>query len=996
MKVITRLAMCLMVLHHSLKVIKCNKVYIFPSSSSTVITKLQDQKKCLETEQCFINEPKNIISNTSYTYMPGIYHIDLLRIFENVSNVELLGWDDLKIAEKWNQYGLDSFSILDGNIESSTKFVCDHSQSGFSFVNVSNLKIANLNFYHCKFVHSSLAHSNNAIDILGIQYNFCSFYKSGIAVSSSNIAITSCYFISSRLNAQDSTISLYGVVKFADNIYPYNGGAISLYSTNATFSKSSNITFINNTALNGGSIYMDENSFLIIPSSDFQANFINNTAKIAGGAIYTKTLSSSYISQSNNKCFLHVPINEQNFDRIVYLYFEGNNAEGAGSVLFGGSIENCAAWLFYHIKIVSHTKPSSLISSEAMYICHCNGTTFDASERLNLTQVISIYWLRAYPSPKCQLPSLINSSIYPGQKLLVPFITYGQAYGSAQALVLVYSNNSEIEFISTILSQPTCEKHEIKLNLKNGTQYLATKTAFENGVSHKHNIRISVKVLPCPSGFALDNMSSSCVCTSLLQQYELTCNIDNLTVRTIGNNWIGFTSNNVLGFLDQCPFDYCKATGIIDVTNFDSQCAFSRQGVLCGQCQDGLSMIFGTSQCKDCSNYYLLLIIPFALMGVALVGLLFLLNLTITIGSLNGLIFYANIVKINHNIFFPTNYANTCSMIFSTFIAWLNLDFGIETCFYNGMDSYAKTWLQFAFPIYIYCLVAIIIVAGRYSTFISKLCRFNAVSVLATLIQLSYSKILRTIITIFSSASLYTEHTISSPVWLYDGNIAFLSSRHIPLFIIGILITALLIIPYTILLLFIPCLQSRSHWKFLNWVNTLKPFFDSHVAPYKDQFRFWAGVLLVVRLPLYLIFALVYHVNVHLLAIAIFICLYMLLLCWLSVYKKWYHTILELFFHLNLLTLTIAHLFEPSFIISLPVNVLLILGVGSSFLGFCVIIVIHICMKTNIDVFKECQRQSSQTPSLLLSSVDMHTDECSGTNEDNALREPALEHGYYD
>ena len=38
----------------------------------------------------------------------------------------------------------------------------------------------------------------------------------------------------------------------------------------------------------------------------------------------------------------------------------------------------------------------------------------------------------------------------------------------------------------------------------------------------------------------------------------------------------------------------------------------------------------------------------------------------------------------------------------SVFFAWLNLDFGIETCFYNGMDPYSQTWLQFIFPAYVY------------------------------------------------------------------------------------------------------------------------------------------------------------------------------------------------------------------------------------------------------------------------------------------------------
>ena len=59
-------------------------------------------------------------------------------------------------------------------------------------------------------------------------------------------------------------------------------------------------------------------------------------------------------------------------------------------------------------------------------------------------------------------------------------------------------------------------------------------------------------------------------------------------------------------------------------------------------------------------------------------------------------IFYASIVKISEStdIFFP----NGSIPVLSQFIAWLNLDLGIETCFYHGMTAYAKMWLQFCVP----------------------------------------------------------------------------------------------------------------------------------------------------------------------------------------------------------------------------------------------------------------------------------------------------------
>ena len=90
----------------------------------------------------------------------------------------------------------------------------------------------------------------------------------------------------------------------------------------------------------------------------------------------------------------------------------------------------------------------------------------------------------------------------------------------------------------------------------------------------------------------------------------------------------------------------------------------------------------------------------------------------------------------------------------STFIAWLNLDLGIPMCFFNGLTTYVKTWLQFVFPLYILALVGVIIIGSNYSTRVTRLIGTNAVSVLATLVLLSYTKILRIVISAFSFTTL--------------------------------------------------------------------------------------------------------------------------------------------------------------------------------------------------------------------------------------------------
>ena len=53
--------------------------------------------------------------------------------------------------------------------------------------------------------------------------------------------------------------------------------------------------------------------------------------------------------------------------------------------------------------------------------------------------------------------------------------------------------------------------------------------------------------------------------------------------------------------------------------------------------------------------------------------------------------------------------------VLAVFIAWLNLDLGIELVFFHGMDAYIQTWLQIAFPFYIWMIVGVIIYLSRRS-----------------------------------------------------------------------------------------------------------------------------------------------------------------------------------------------------------------------------------------------------------------------------------------
>ncbi len=143
----------------------------------------------------------------------------------------------------------------------------------------------------------------------------------------------------------------------------------------------------------------------------------------------------------------------------------------------------------------------------------------------------------------------------------------------------------------------------------------------------------------------------------LIVSFEF-CNLSTQTVQRSGTEWVNasFQNNGYRGMIvnKYCPNNYCRPEPVdVNLEHPDTQCAFSHSGSLCGGCQSGLSLALGSAQCRTCSNDYLALLIPFALAGFALVFLIKLLSLTVAEGTLNGLIFYANIVRANQVAWIP-------------------------------------------------------------------------------------------------------------------------------------------------------------------------------------------------------------------------------------------------------------------------------------------------------------------------------------------------------
>ena len=665
--------------------------------------------------------------------------------------------------------------------------------------------------------------------------------------------------------AVNTILTLDGTVSFtnnkANNSFVGSGTGGGVYLQNSIVSILSNTTVYweNNCAYLGGAIYINDkfdthggafqykSAFSILPNTTM---FWENNRASRGGAIYVQDASPLIYCTSvatclqKEKCFFQLPGQNLSNGVDVQLVFKNNSADVAGSVLYGGAVDNCkltgldsysSGEVFDMIVDIDDDNTNSNISSIPFGICRCENNYTDCSK--------SIY-----------------KFLYPGETFPVSVAAVGQRNGIVPGTVRsTIDSGATLQRLQYVQEVNTCTtldytvftlSHSVRLAL-----YADGPCSTSSDVL---DIWLTIKQT-CPPGFNRSELSDSCICEERLRKYTNQCNITNglrlITRESDEDFWVGYDNiSDGLILHPHCPFDYCVSKTVsIPLNDTNVQCAHNRSGLLCGACKENYSLVLGTFQCKQCTNSHLALLIPFAVMGVALVFLLLVCKLTVATGTLSGVLFYANIVGVNRTIFLPVESTDA----FSVFIAWLNLDFGIETCFFDGMDAYSKTWLQFVFPLYVWLLVGLMIVISHFSRRFAKLLGNNPVSVLATLILFSYTKILRTLIAAINIT--YLEYpTYNKGVWLYDANIDYLSGKHIPLFLVTVLVFLVLFLPYTLLLVFGQWLQAISHLRLFSWINSarLKPFMDSYHAPYKAKHRYWPGLLLVLRFVLFLVFAL--------------------------------------------------------------------------------------------------------------------------------------------
>ena len=742
------------------------------------------------------------------------------------------------------------------------------------------------------------------------QYGFifeeCSFYHNGPSVrSTSSLGCGVLYFA-------ENGLTILTNVNITDN------NCTGIAAAQSMIEMYGNITIQNNRGFNGGGLLLCANAVMFL-TKGVKVYITNNRAQNYGGGIYAEYECSEAIAP----CFYGTETD------IESVFLIDNNASNAGGAVYGGSIDHCFTASnsvlvngtkrvpFDDLFCIEGNSSLSTISSDPSQVFFCESKTF------NKNRCTTTYY---YPT-----------DVYPGDVIHVYVVIVGQRNGTAPGVVSASFNESssgrinfyKSERFQSIDNTESCKELSYAIHI-NGTSIQAREEynlslSVENGyfqtLSPKRFTQayMNFNVIPCPYGFQM--WDSKCKClyelTRVLDHIRCDIEIQSFIRPPYPEWWMGFYNSTSIILSQYCPFDYCLQNGKSIDLNKHSQCAFKRIGILCGKCRKGLSNVFGSSECKDCSSHTLLITLAltllFAIVGLFVPVLVGLLNLNVAEGAINPILFYVNIVRINKSLFFDPTCQNGrfCAEKFlKVFIAWMNLDLELDTCFYNGMNALGRTALQFVFPFYLWILTGLIIYFSRKFTLVSRIAGKNSVRLLATIILLSYAKLIRTIIDVMWHSNLSqlsdTNIIYYRSVWNMDGNVPYFHKKHLYLSLFAAVV-AVLALPYTFVLLFIKYLKKYSHYQPLFWVVKWKPFFDAYTGPYRDKYQFWPGFLLLVRIFLFV--AISSNVSEGPILNLTLICITAAILFLLNqpgVYKTWYLSLIESFTYFNLVVFCIG------------------------------------------------------------------------------------------
>ena len=633
---------------------------------------------------------------------------------------------------------------------------------------------------------------------------------------------------------------------FKDN----QGSALYLPNGLLEFSEGSNVTFDNNVGHNGGAIAMYGLTVIVVHNNSL-LTFENNRAYSRGGAMYHDVTVE--LQQTFQLCFL----NPQSQNKVnSKLMFQGNKAILDGDIMFITTFKPCLKICPQNTK----TDPKAILD------CIANFTFLDSTNNSKA--------LLATRPEKFNLNSPVK--IIPGAEFYLPLSAYDETNNSLSGLVYAASTDSKNIVVDPSFAQVS--SNTIKLLGQIGDKSHLHLETFDIKLSFE------VELVDCKPGYIMNDTAGTCICVA--EEYLGLVPVCGPTIYLKHGYWMGYCFKNSTKLCTTfCPFGICsyhhmRPTASIHPLPNDprllehSLCGPKRHGKVCGLCTDGYSVYYHSSKytCGSeglCHYGWLFYILSELLPLTLLYTIIVLFNISFTDGTLNGCIFFIQIIytldiSANGLIEYPY-FIDVIHNILTFIYSPVNLEFfnleQLSFCLWKGATVKDAVIMKFVTVVFAFCLVLLTIICARHrhlKFFCLKFSTPNNIIIhgLSAFFIMCYSQVALLTLHMLTYFCLYsTDFNCEEKVVNYIASMKYFHIDHMKYAIPAIVIFLFFILVPQLLLLFYPlmfkilgaCKLSESRLARILWKMMPIQLLDSFQGAFKDNMRFFAGLYFVYR-----------------------------------------------------------------------------------------------------------------------------------------------------
>ena len=632
-------------------------------------------------------------------------------------------------------------------------------------------------------------------------------------------------------------------VTFSHNTAALGGGIYSSENSSMEFGNMSNTLLSGNTAENGGGIFLTNSEFIFAMHSYIL--FKNNTASQDGGAIYLDdahlslerdcnvTFSHNTASDYGGAMYGKVAKSKINFSS-TRINFDSNSAGTEGNSVYITLPKQCNDDCLSQ-SIVGTTDKSYIITSPKK-IQFYNSNIKCIGDNANST-TCNIYYI---------------NNIMLGQQIVLDACMYDY-YGhpADAARFLINGDNTQGYSLGSSNTLISCNRTFELVNIHGNSSipfnYSLNLTLYDNRQSELRDVftTLMVELSSCHSGFRYNTVLQKCECYNVSN--IVFCSGRNSTIKA--GYWFGRVNGK--STVTKCPINYCDFTCCETSNEYyqlsperDNQCRQHRFDIACGNCIDGYTLSFDSTECvniKSCTAGQTALVILLSMTYWAVMVMLVfaMMYYTVGIGYLYSITYYYSIVDIllSQNLYASRGLYLTVSIISS--FSKITPQFLGELCLTTGMKGIDQQFIHYIHPAAIIIILILIVLLAKRSRRISAIISRGIIHVICLLLLLSYTSIASTSLLLMRPLTFFEIDNIYTYV---SPNIEYFHGRHLAYGIVALLCAVIVAVGLPFLLMLEPFLNRK-----INFVK-IKPLLDQFQGCYKDQYRCFAGYYMICRL----------------------------------------------------------------------------------------------------------------------------------------------------